>query len=505
MRKTLICLALAGCLALTGCGGAREEAAPSPSPAPGQTDPLPLRPAQAFALPVDPAGGWDPYGGSKSGNMALAGLVYEGLFELDRAFQYHPLLATGASVSEDGLVWTVRLRGGVTFSNGRALDAQTALAAVEAARGDKSVYAARLAGVKGVSAQGEDALAFTLSAPNARFPALLDFPIALAEGEAVWGTGPYVPEEGRLTARSGWWRGLSLPLDQIPLAEVSDAGALMAAFNAGLVSLAAADPTGADALGYTGACQSWEYPTSGLLYLGFQCTRGPCRSAPFRRLVSQAVDREDLVSRVLSGHAVPATLPAPADSGLYAPGTAQTLALDQAAATQALDQLGYPLAEDGLRRDGRHDLRLTLVVNSDNVYKAQLAQSIADSLGRLGVTVEVKTLAWEEYRRALERGEFDLYLAECRLTGDLDPSPFLTPGSGLYYGGFSDEALTQALAAARQTGTWEEFYEQWAQTAPLAVLCFKNAQLLTWWGQVEGAEPTQGNLFYHLENWRINH
>ncbi len=507
-RRTALALLLALALTLSGCGREGAEPTPAPSPSPSQgAEPSaavtpPPQEGRAFTLPLDPAGGWDPYAGSRSGNMSLAPLLYESLFELDSAFAWSPLLAQGATVSEDGLVWTVTLRAGVTFSNGQALDSGSAAQAIEAARGPGSVYAARLAAVRSVAAPDEATLTFTLAAPNARFPALLDFPIALTDGAGTWGTGPYVLQGDRLTARSDWWRGLSLPLEEIPLLEAGDGEALVTAFNEGRLSLAAGDPTGSDALGYAGSYQSWEYPTSNLLYLGFQCARGPGRSAGFRRGVSLALDRQALVSQVLGGHATAAALPVPAASALYdqAQAAAQTLTGDLASAAQALDQAGYPAGEDGARLSGR---AVALVVNSDNVYKARLAQAVADTLGQLGLTVQVRTLSWEAYKTALEEGDFDLYLGECRLTGDLDPSPFLTRDSGLCYGGFSDGALTQALWAARQSGEWTDFYDRWAQQVPLAAICFKNAQLLTQWGQVEGADPTQGNLFHRLENWKI--
>lgn len=502
MRRKLLALSLAGCLLLAGCG---NEVAPeaSLSPTAGPSDEPVLQEVREFCLPLDPAGGWDPYVGSKSGNMTLAPLVYESLFTLDGSFAYHPLLAKGATASEDGLTWTVTLRDGVSFSNGQVWNAAMGLLAVNAARGEKSVYRTRLAGVKSVAAQEGETLVFTLWAPNARFPALLDFPIALVGEDGVWGTGPYVVAGDKLTARRGWWRGLELPLAEISLLEIKDADALVAAFNSKQLSVAADDPTSDRALGYAGSYQSWEYPTSSMLYLGFQCGRGPCKNADFRRAVSWAVDREGLVSRDLSGHASVATLPAPAASDLYEPQTAKTLAYDLSAAATALDELGYEADEDGLRYDGRRELSLVLLVNADNVFKEAVAQSVAADLKQLGIQVEVRALVWEEYTKALDRGDFDLYLAECRLTGDLDPSPFLTWGSGLHYGGFQSAGLTQALADARKTGEWAEFYRLWAQEAPLAVLCFKNAQMLTQWGQVEGASPTQGNLFDGFENWQI--
>lgn len=499
-KRPLAILAFAlGLALLAGC----QRGGPAPTPAPAEPSPTatpaPAPVKQVFTLPVDPVGGWDPYGGSQSGNLSLLPLLCEGLFELDGSFQPQPVLAKSAECSEDGLTWTVTLRDGVTFSNGQVFNAAMAAQAVKAARGEKSVYRARLAGVKNVVAQEGETLVFTLSAPNARFPALLDFPVALVDEDgAVWGTGPYVLGENALVARADWWQGKALPLQEIPLEDITNDDDLITAFRSGALSVVAADPTGAATLGFSSTAQNWEYPTTNMLYLGFQCARGPCRQGAFRKAVNQALDRSDLTGRVLQGHATPATLPSP-----VAASEAGGLDYDPAAAALALDELGYALDQEGRRSKGRTALSLTLVVNSDNPFKESLARAVAQELEGLGIQVEVRSLGWTEYQRALEKGEFDLYLAECRLTGDLDPSPFFTKGSGLCYGGFSSKDLSAALAEARKTGEWAAFYTQWGEDAPLAVIGFKHAQMLTQWGQVTGASPTQGNLFYHFETWSI--
>lgn len=503
MKKSLLAVSAALCLTLTACPGPEAQPLPSVSPDPSPSPTAVHTQTVPFTLPLDPQGTWNPYLGSRGGNMALAPLVYDSLYELDRAFVPKPLLAQGAGVSEDGLVWTVELRRGVTFSNGQGLDAQTVAEAVTAAKGDKSLYAARLRDVRKVAAGEEGQVVFTLASPNADFLALLDFPIALVAGEAVYGTGRYVLEGETLRARTDGWRGTVEGLETIPLAAMESADQLIAAFDAGELGLAAADPTGPDALGFSGSYQTWEYPTSTMLYLGFRCDGGLCRSGEFRRAVSQAADRSALVAQVLGGHASVAALPVSPTSPRYDPDLAKALSYDPEGAEEALDALGYQLGEDGLRYQGKRPLTLTLLVNSNNVFKAELAQALADGLERLGVTVEIQALPWAEYEKALKQGKLDLYLGECRMTGDMDPRPFLTAGSGVCYGGYRSEALSRALENARATGTWTEFYTLWGQDPPLAPLCFKTGTLLTQWGQARGLEPTQGNLFYQMEGWSV--
>lgn len=501
MRRRILALAGCICLALSGCHYAQPtDPTPSPSPSPS-ADPT-IR--QEFTLPVDPVGEWDPYGGSKSGNMTLLPLICESLYALDNTFAPQPVLAQRAAVSEDGLAWTVTLRSGVTFSDGQALAAEDVVQAVEAARGEKSAYAKRLSGVRKVAAQADGTVLFQLAAPNSGFLSLLDFPIAKVTDSGVLGTGPYLRRGDRLAANSRWWQGKDLPLAEIPLQEAGDADTLVASFNAGAVSVAAADPTGADTLGYSGSCQSWEYPTSTMVYLGFRCNQGPCKSPEFRRAVARTLDRESLTRQALSGHGAAAALPVPPTSARYDRSLAAELARDVQAAAQALEEQGYRLGEDGLRYNGRHPLALTLLVCGDNAALEDLANAVAAALGELGVQVSVRALPWEDYKKTLSQGGFDLYVAQSRMTGDLDPGAYLTAGSGVCYGGFSSKALTDALQNARKSGDWSDFFAQWVQDVPLAPICFKSAGLLTRWGQVQGAAPTQGNLFNGFENWKIS-
>ncbi len=500
MSKRALAAAAALCLALGGC---HYDAAPPPTPTP---TPAPSAPPAAvretFALPADPGGSWDPYGGERGANQALLGLVCESLYTLDGSFAAQPLLALEGQPSQGATVWTVKLRREPRFSNGEALTAQVVVGAVNAARGAGSLYARRLAGVRAVEAADEETVVFRLERPNADFPALLDFPIALVAGEEVLGTGPYRVGQGELVARSDWWRGLSLPVASIPLKEVGDAAALAADLSAGTVSLTALDPTAEDAPGYEGSCQSWEYPTSTMLYLGFRCGGGAAGEAELRRAASLALDRGELL-RALGGHGWPAALPVHPNAARYDQTLAGTLGGDPAGAEALLDQLGWLRGEDGVRRRNGRVLSLTLLVNDDNAGKVRLAQAAAEQLGQVGLTVEVRALDWEAFQKALAAGTFDLYLAECRLTGDLDPGGLVTQGSGLSYGAAPSEALLQALGEARSTGEWGGFYAQWAQELPQAVLCFKNAVMLTRWGQVRGAAPTQGNLFDQFHNWQI--
>lgn len=169
MKRILAALlAAALCLGLAGCGPAPEPEA-TPTPTPSAT---PAAEPAEFALACYPSAGFHPITGTNRTNLNLAGLVYEGLFELDQEFQVHNVLCASYTVSEDGLTWSFRLRPGVTFSDGSALTAADVVSSLEAAR-TSALYSARFADIGAVSATADGGVTVTLTRANGNLPALL--------------------------------------------------------------------------------------------------------------------------------------------------------------------------------------------------------------------------------------------------------------------------------------------------------------------------------------------
>lgn len=65
----------------------------------------------------------DPHEGTDSPSATVASHIFETLFELTPEGNHVPKLAEGYSVSDDGLVWTIQIRQGVTFHDGTPLTA----------------------------------------------------------------------------------------------------------------------------------------------------------------------------------------------------------------------------------------------------------------------------------------------------------------------------------------------------------------------------------------------
>ena len=474
-QPRLLALALAGAVMLSGCASSTQEQVSASPVAPTAT----TQPIQAgvFSLAWDPKQSIHPITGTNGVNLQLGGLVYQGLYELDGSFQPQPRLATGATASADGLTWTIEVAQGVRFSDGTPLTAAQVVSSLELARTSPR-YQSRLSAVRGVRQTGEYTVEVTLSAPNAYFTSRLDIPVvAEREGQDPLGTGPYMLGDGALTPNPNSDQADSLPADHIPLVEVSTPDGRMAAFDSGEVWMDSTEFFSPGALGYSGTCEVWDYPTTQLLYLGFHTQGGACGDEGVRRAISAALNRESLVEVQLSGHGDPAAWP--------------------------ISPVWGELPQVEVEAGTTSGATLKLVVNNDNTARVQVARQIAVQLEGAGFTVTVEELAWEDYVSALERGRFDLYLGQVQLTSDFDLTPLLT--GSLAYGGAQGEVQT-LLDAWRKTGgqvELEAYLTGFAQKAPLAPICFLKGSLLVRWGLVTGVSPTQANPYANVAEWTI--
>ncbi len=507
MKKALTALLLAAALLLSlgGCGrhGGDPEASASGSVSSAQTDVSspPEESARPFALPFFPQAVLNPATAVNRSNLTLSALLYEPLFQVDRDFQAVPVLCTGAEASYDKLTWTLTLRSGVTFSDGAALTGQRVAEALNAARAAGASYAQRLACVASVTGD-ETTVTITLNTPNGALPLLLDVPISLGGGDRPLGTGPYVLTETdgtwSLTARSGWWQGTALPWETIPLSALNRTDELPFSFSSGDISLVDVDLMGSGAAGYSGNYQTWDYPTTDMIYIGFNTQRGQCQHAAVRSALARAIDRTAAAQTIYASHAVASALPVHPASGLYDEGVAARLAYDPAQAAQDLSDANVL---------GR---TLTLIVNSESAAKVSLANQLASQLEHAGMRIQVRSLSFEEYSAALSSGSFDLYVGEVILTADFDLFPLLSPEGALNYGRWQDETGLGFLTSFRASlgddrpSTARALCFYLAEEVPLAAVCFKNSSVLTPWGRVSGLEPVRGNVFYHLDSWSLS-
>jgi len=408
-------------------------------------------------------------------------LMHAGLFKLDET-DLHPVpnLARDA-VFEDPKTLRISLREDVRFHGGKPLVAEDVVATIRAIGAPAKSYRQRhvVAAIGAVEADGIHAVRIHLSRPRATLLSDLELPILRAdEADAparpdgsLDGLGPYelaAREPGVTLLRPAKY-GVSEakpPTYSVALRAVRDENARALRLLAGRVDVApqAFSPLLLPPLetkfvgGHTARTMG-----ANLTYLVPRIDRGPLTSAPLRRGLSLAIDRERMARTFFAGHAIPATSLLPPRLWAHeetAPGLAppSPFQWDLSRAKAALSEAGV---------DATHRVAISFLVSTDR-FRGTLARFLAQELTPLGVDLHVEVLELGVLLDRLGRGDFDLALLQMpELTEPNALQVFLhsgfVPPLGSNRGRVRDVELDALLDAGDQTARISERKAIYAQ------------------------------------------
>lgn len=275
-------------------------------------------------------------GGAEDYWYAHASLhVYEPLIEYDDDFNLLPGLATGWTLSPDGLVWEFALRDDVTFSNGEPFTAETVLFNVERSKAKSGQPSQFLGGIifeeiygdPVVEAVDAHTVTFTYTEPRP----LLPYAIANHYSVQWWqgqfddnynfvdlpiGSGPFTlvdwqrDQYATLARNENYWREKPV-LENIEVRIYPNENSRLSALKAGevdaLAELGAVLPAQAGELEGDENYVVQSYATACNTYLLFNGTKEPFNDVRVRQALSLAIDRDAFVNDLLYGYGVPAT------------------------------------------------------------------------------------------------------------------------------------------------------------------------------------------------------
>jgi len=245
--------------------------------------------------------------------------IRNNVVEIDWTGKPNPELAESFESTPDAATWIFKLRKGIEFHNGKALDAEDVVFSINHHRGDHSKSAAKglVSAIKDIKADGKYTVIFKLKAGNADFPFILgDYHLSIVPAgttglgfEKGIGTGGYTlsswePGVRVLTKRNpNYWKEGCAHFDEVETLGVADVTARMNALMTGEVDLInRCEPKTANLLEKRKNLQLIK--TTGCMHYSFpmRCDMPPYDKKDVRLALKYAVNREDLVERVLQGY-----------------------------------------------------------------------------------------------------------------------------------------------------------------------------------------------------------
>ena len=473
----------------------------------------------------------DPHVATNHANQLICSLVYENMVELDNSFNVIPdtgLISRG-ECNADGTLWTLYIDPGHVFHDGTEVTTKDLRYSIErAVNGDR--YRGRFASYWGAS-YTDDYIQVTLGIGDTQFIKLLNIPVVkvgtAGQSTPPIGSGPYAynEEQTALVAYEGYPGYRDLPVDTIYIKEYQQADAIISAFEDAYIDAVINDPSSYTNLGYASTNETHTYATTNMHYVAFNEEGDLGRYAYFRIAMQYAFDREYFVE-LLQGNAVASAIPMVPTVDIYPNELANSLKYSLDLCVSVLENAGIrDYDADGwleYMSGSPQDIELKFIVSSDSSAKSGVAHRFAEDMASIGLKVNVVELTWNDYMKALEEGDFDMYYGEVKLRNNFDLTELLQehdtkrdkdglPRVDINYTGSRDgtaiDYINAYLAASDMTRA--NAYLQLCQylfntTGALVCIGFERQQLITHRGVARGIDPNAGNPLYNFPNWIID-
>ena len=258
----------------------------------------------------------DPISFQSFAPSAVGYLFGERLFGTDPSTgRVVPILGESIETSDAARTWVVKLRKGVTFHNGKEMNAKDVLYSLNRHRGNtsKSGAAGQMRGIADIKATGGNEITISLKTGNVNLPYFLTDYHLLIQPEGSTndgiGTGGYIVKDAQpgvryyTTRNPGYWNSNAAYFNAVETLIINDDTARALALVTGKAQLiSSVDPKTLSLVKKNLNVVIENTPARGHYVFVMQVTSDPFSNYDLRLALKLAVDREQLLKQVLRGY-----------------------------------------------------------------------------------------------------------------------------------------------------------------------------------------------------------
>jgi len=421
-----------------------------------------------IAIPADYAN-LSVYTAGASDADPFVGLIYDTLFTTPYVDDPQPLLATSARAEPDNRTWTVELREGVQWHDGRPFTARDVVFTYELYRDGEpnrwTHHASDSPDMERIEAVDEATVRITCAqpCPTLRDITLADLPIL---PEHVWstvedpqtfdgvavGTGPYrvqryTPGERYLLEANDAYHSGEPVADRLELAIIPEPSSAFLALRSGQVDAVSSPvpPQLVESLEDTAEIEVREATPFSDAELVFNMDREPLDSKAFRRATMLAIDKDRLLETILLGRGLSGAQSWPHPES---PWTDENPPMPHDP-----QQARRLLAENGLQ-----GAEMEVLVPQQQPTVQRAMELAARDLRAVGIDVTLRPVDAATRAELTGEGRFDAYVWEATAHALADPTQLIQSfKSSSYLGTYGNPEVARLLTEAEGAETVEGF------------------------------------------------
>ncbi len=464
-------------------------------------------------LPYITSDSLNPFTAKTEINRNLSTLIYDSLFNVENDFRYTALMAESYSLRNDELI--VKLKTNLKFSDLGNVSANDVVYSFDIAKASDR-YKGILSSIESADTTDNRTVTFTFS-KNVTDPcALLTFPIIKTgsmetsddKKDVPIGSGRYILSKNTnnelyLTANSGRLGDFSPIYKNIGLVATNNEKIASSTFSLGHTNILIDTYSDGEYEKYIGATNKQNL--TNFVYLVCNPKNEIFDDSNVKKAISIALDRNEIADYSFISFAKPTYSP-------FHPDYYRTVGYDYTElnhnidfANKILDSIGY--SEINPTYNFRHSdgkiMEFDLAVSKDNAFKLSAAQIIKTQLSKVSIYVNIKLYSQEDFLKAVSSGKYDMYLGECKLTNNLDLSPFFDNGNSVS-SGIPDNTECEKKYSQYLNGEIEitEFLNAFNQDMPFIPILYRCASVNSNSAMAVSNSSIVSDYYNNVDKWK---
>ncbi len=516
IRKILAAL-LAACVILGACQA--EQITPSPSPTPSAVEPTPTPTPE----PTPALGGsmtiamrmpetLNPLLNRDASVAEALKLMFEPLVILGEDLKPipNPVLVRSIDVSADGLSMILRLKSGITWSDGAAITADDVVFSLYTLREapENAYYKQVVYNLDSYSAMDAENVRISFKQPFGAFMYLFMFPVIAkhyyknnADSDLKpFGNGAY-EFESFTAVRELVLKASDRALGGKPYIETvrclftPDSASDLFAFEQSRMDVLNSNISVWSRFSDQRPINMTTYAGTYFDCVGFNFKKPLFEDKNVRAAIAMLLPTDEIISTVYSNYAVRAETPISPQSWLYKP-------------TE-----NYAFNIESAKGMITYGTEVTLLVNDENIERKKIAQMLNENMTAAGFRVTLVEKPFEDFRAAMEAGEYDV--AVCGFNMSLVPDlTFMlhskTEDTDGNLFGYADEQMDALLAVAFSAVSDEAYkaaigdiQDYIAAELPVIGIAYRNNVLLTGKAIYGDIKPAADNIYRNITEWFV--
>ena len=459
-------------------------------------------------------------------------LMYLPLLAFDETGKAQPALADSWEIGADGKTATLQLRHDILWQNGSKMTAEDVVHSFRTIQNapDGSVYKNVLNYVADCTKTGDYTVIFTFhenfsSNLNALcFPVISagyhngDHDIKSSVNQTPVGNGMYAMYSHKQASEmilqaSETYYGEAPSIKYIRVKIIAGAETDINAFEQGMTDILVAEATEAGRYADEGRSGMYQYYSNEYDFIGFNFNKELFRDKALRQAVAYALPKDHILESVYLNYGVKTNTPIHPKNWLHEENVA-LYDYNPSMATTFLKNSGWVDADgDGRLEKKMEDgqtkrLKTSILVNTENTARRQIAAKLKDELTAIGFEVTIDQQNFAAYQEKFINGQYDMIIGGWNCSPITDLTPFFGTAGHLNYTGYTNEEVDQLLAAARGAVgdgatvlAYSSLQKKLAEELPYISIAYRNKAVFTSKNVSGDIHPVESDVFRGMEAW----